>query len=102
MLPLRRIRDARVVDQQVEAAKLLADALRCGGDRSPIRHVELERDGARPDLLGRGLTALEIARPDQHGEAVRHEFLGDLKSDSLIGSGDQGDAIVVHSDLLSL
>ena len=50
----------------------------------------------RPDLPGRGLAALEVARPDQHGEAVRHEILGDLKSDSLIGPGDQGDGFVLH------
>jgi hypothetical protein len=33
-LLLSRIRDNRIVDEQVEAAKLLADALRCGGDRN--------------------------------------------------------------------
>ena len=32
--------------------------------------------------------------------AVRHEFLCDLKSDSLISPGDQGDALVVHDVLL--
>ena len=55
--------------------------------------------GVRPNLLGRGLAALEIARPDQHGEAVRHEILCDLKTDSLIGPGDQGDGFVLHGDL---
>src|SRR5579871_4536698 len=42
----------------------------------------------------------EIARPDQHSEALRHEFLRDLKSDSLIAPGYQGDAFVSHSSLL--
>ena len=64
-----------------------------------IRHVEPERDGARPNLPGRGLAALEIARPDQHSDAVRHEFLCNLKSDSLIGSRDHGDAFVLHKVL---
>ena len=96
---LTRIRDGRVVDEHVEAAKLLADALRRGGDRSLIRHVELERVGVRPDLLGRGLAPLEIARPDQHGEAVRCEILCDLKSDPLIGPGDQGDGFILHGHL---
>src|SRR5260370_8108632 len=90
------MRDSRGLNEQVEAAKLLPDALRRGGDRSPIRHVELERDGARANLRGRGIAALEIARPDQYSEAVRHEFLCDLKSDSLIGPGYQGDAFVLH------
>ena len=83
-------------------AKFLADAFRRGGDRNPIRHVELERDGARTNLLCRSLAAREIARADQHREAVRHEFLCDLKSDSLIGPGDQRHAFVSHSNLLFL
>ncbi len=61
------IRDGRVLDEYVEAAKLLADALCRGGDRSPIRHVELERNGARPNLPSRSLAALEdcATRPVQ-------------------------------------
>jgi hypothetical protein len=98
--PQSRIRDGRVVDEHVEAAKLVADALRRGGDRSLIRHIELERMGVRPNLLGRGLAALEIARPDQHSEAVCREILCDLKTDSLISPGDQGDRFVLHSNLL--
>ena len=63
------------MNQQVEATELLANALRRVGNRNPVRHVELERDGARPDLPCRGLAAFEIARPDQHCDAVRYEFL---------------------------
>src|ERR1700757_1180519 len=37
-----------------------------------------------------------MARPDQDSEAVRDEFLRDLKSDSLIRPGDQGDAFLWH------
>ena len=44
------IGDGRVIDEQVETAVLLADTFRRGGDRDPIRHVKLERDGARSDL----------------------------------------------------
>jgi hypothetical protein len=80
-----RIRDSRVVDEHVEAAELLADALRRGGDRSLICHVELERAGVSVDRLGRSLAALETARSDQHSEGVRREILCDLKTDSLIG-----------------
>src|SRR5579862_4908938 len=42
------------------------DALRRFGNRNSIRYVELERDGARPDLPGRGLAAFEITRPDKY------------------------------------
>ena len=57
---------------------------------------------ARPNLPGRSLTALEIARPYQHGEAVRHEILRDLKTESLISPRDQGDGFVLHSNFLFL
>ena len=40
-------------------------------------------------------------RPDKYCDAVRHEFLSDLKSDSLIGACDQGDAFVWH-DVVTL
>ena len=52
--------------------------------------------GVRPNLLGRSLAALEIARPDQHSEAMCHEILCDLKTDALIRPGDQGDRFVLH------
>jgi hypothetical protein len=41
--------------------------------------------------IGRSLAALEIARPDQHSEGVYREIPCDLKTDSLISPGDQGD-----------
>src|SRR5260370_4228819 len=73
---------------------------RRGGDRSLIRHIELERAGVRPTLVGRSLAAREIARPDQHSETVCREILCDLKTDSLISPGDQGDGFVLHSNLV--
>ena len=79
--------------------KLLADALLRGGDRSLIGHVDLERMSVGPNLLGRTLAPLKIARADQHGEAVRSEILGDLTSDTLICAGDQGDGFILHSHL---
>jgi hypothetical protein len=51
----------------------------------------MERVCVRPNLPGRGLAALEITRPNQHSEAMRHEIFCDLKTDSLISPGDQGD-----------
>jgi hypothetical protein len=64
-----------------------------------IGHVELQRVGARPDLPGRGLAALQVARPDQHGEAVPDHVLGDLEAYALIGPGDQGDGFILHGGL---
>ena len=43
--------------------------------------------------------ALEIARADEHGRTVRYKFFCDLESDSLIGSGDQGNSFVVDGDV---
>jgi hypothetical protein len=87
------VRDRGVVDEQVEAAKLLVDALCRSGDRSLISHVDLQGKSARPDLLCGRLTTFEVARSHQYSEAVRDEFLCYLQSDTLIGSGDQGNAI---------
>src|SRR4029077_5277286 len=44
--------------------------------------------------------AMPDTRPDKYCDAVRHEFLRDLKSDSLLGACDQGDAFVWHYVLL--
>jgi hypothetical protein len=49
------------LDEHVKTAKFLANAPRRGADRSLIRHVELQRIGVRPNLLGRGYATLEIA-----------------------------------------
>ncbi len=64
-----------------------------------VGHVELHRVGGRPDLAGGGLAALEVARADQHGEAVGREVLGDLQADPLVGAGDEGDGRVGHVGL---
>jgi len=56
----------------------------------------------RSDLHGRGRAALEIARPDQHREAIRRELLCDVTANALIGPRDQGDACVWHSVLFTL
>jgi hypothetical protein len=85
---LFRIGNGRVLDEHVEATELFANALRCGGDRGMIGHVELERDGVWPNLLGRDLAPMEIARSDQYSEAMSYEVLRDLKTDSLICPGN--------------
>jgi hypothetical protein len=98
---LTRVRYARVVDEHIETAELAADALCRGGDGILIRDVELEGAGIRSDALRGRLPFLEIARPDEHGEAVRREILRDLKTDSFVGPGDQGDGFVLHIVILS-
>jgi hypothetical protein len=61
-----------------------------------ICHVQLQRDGIRPNLFGRSFAALQVARPHQHSKAMRHEILCDLRADPLIGPGDQGYPFVLH------
>jgi hypothetical protein len=56
----------------------------------------LEGVGIRPNLPGRGLAVFEVARTNQHSEAMGHEVLCDLKTYSLIRSGDQCDGFVLH------
>ncbi len=81
------------------SADLTLDALNCGGDGGQIRDVELERAGVSVDRPGRSIAVLEIARPEQHSEAVRREILRNLKTDSLISPGDQGDGFALHGNL---
>jgi hypothetical protein len=78
------VRDAGVVDEHVETAELVLDALCCSGDAGLIRDVELDGSGIRADALRSRLPALEVARPDEDGEAVRREIRRDLKADSLL------------------
>ena len=97
-----RMRDGRVVHQHVEAAELLPDALGRRGDRGLVGDIELEGAGRRADAGGGRLPLREVARPDEHGEAVAGEILGDLEADAFVGSGDQGDGFVLHGDVLSI
>jgi hypothetical protein len=85
-----------------ESAELVPDALCRGGDGGLVRDVELEGTGIRSDALRGRLPMLEVARPDEHGGTVRREILRDLKTDSFVSPRDQGDGLVVHSNLLSL
>ena len=79
------MRHARVVNEHVETAELGADALGSGGDRVLIGDVPLEGAGVPSDTFRGRLPSLEVARPDKHGEAVRHEILGDLRTNSFVG-----------------
>src|ERR1700677_4214033 len=94
------MRNARIVHDHAKTAKLVPDALRRGGDGVLIRDVELEGAGIQSDGLRCRLPTLEVACPDEHGEAVRREVLCDLKADSLVCAGDQSDRLVVHNNLL--
>jgi hypothetical protein len=72
------VRNGRVVDEHVESAKLITDALRRGDDRSLIRYVELERTGLSVDFLSRFLPPRIVARTDQDGKVLRSQLLCDL------------------------
>jgi hypothetical protein len=47
------------------------------------------------------LATLGLARPDEHDEIVLGEILGDLKADSFVGPGDQGNGLVRQREFLS-
>jgi hypothetical protein len=72
--PLARVRDGRVVDEHVEAAKLLRMRSAAAAIEALIRHVELERARVSADRPGRLFAAREVARTDQDGEALRGEL----------------------------
>ena len=97
---LSRMRDACVVHQHVETAEFVPDALCLGGDGGLIRDVGLEGAGIRSDALRGRLPIFEVARPDEHGEAVRRKILRNSKTDSFVGLGDQSDGFVLHSNFL--
>jgi hypothetical protein len=42
---------------------------------------------------------LEVARSDEHDAAVRRQIRCDLKTDSPVGSGDQDNWFVLHTNL---
>ncbi len=61
---------------------LVADALGRRVDGGLIGDVELEDSRIALDARRGPPPVLEVARSDEHGEAVRREILGDLKTDS--------------------
>jgi hypothetical protein len=95
-----RGRDAGVLDQQVQPAKIVANALGCGGNRRQVGDVELDSEGRRADLLCRCLAFGEVPRPDEDSDAAGGKFLGDLEADALIGAGNEGDAMTRLGHLL--
>jgi len=83
-------------------ARRVSDALCRGCDGALIRDLELEGAGIRSVALRGRLSALEVARPDEHGEAVGREALRDLTTDCFVGTGDQatGLSCIITSFLL--
>ena len=91
---------AAFVHEHVETTQFAADASCRGGDGCLICDIELDRAGVSVDGRGGSLAALEIARSYQHRETMCHKVLCDLKTDSLICPGNQGDEFVLHAVLL--
>jgi hypothetical protein len=48
----------------------------------------------RADAVCGCLTLLDIARAKQHRETVGQKIFRDLKADSLIGAGDEGNGFI--------
>ena len=91
-----RVRDGRILNQHVEAAELVANALRRRRNRFVISYIQLHSVGIRADTVSRRQTLLEIARSNQNGESVRHEVSRDLQADTLIGAGDECNRFIWH------
>jgi hypothetical protein len=91
-----RVHDARVIDQHVDPPELVADALGRRVDGGLIGDVEPEDSWIALDARRGPPPMLEVARSDEHDAAVRRQILGDLKTDSPVGSGDQDNWFVLH------
>src|SRR5574337_205186 len=85
--------DAGIVYQYVQATKFRANAVGCGIYGRLIDYIQLNCATIAFDAPGRFLTPLKIARTHKQGETVPRKALRDLQADSLIGPGDQGDAV---------
>jgi hypothetical protein len=94
--------DRSVVDEDVESAECLVDPCHSGIDRSLIRHIDLDGMNIRGEVLRGRLASFSVARAEQHGEAARREVGYDLKPDTLVGTGNKGDAGVGHDVFLLL
>jgi hypothetical protein len=64
--------------------------------RPLIGDVKLEDSRIALDARRGAPSMLEVARSDEHGEALRRQILGDLKTDSPVGPGDQGNWFVLY------
>ncbi len=96
------MRDARIVHEHVETAELKADTLCRSVDGGLICDVELEGARVRSDAFRSLLPILKAARPNEYDEAMCREFFGNLKTDSFVGPGNQGDGFILHlKNLLS-
>ena len=91
MLPrVARVKDARVVDPELERTAFVGGP----GDgtmRLGIPHVVSHRPRTVSDGFGGGRGCRSIEVGGQHGKALRRESGGDLSTESLPCSGDDGD-----------
>jgi hypothetical protein len=55
---------------------------------------------AGTDFICRRGAALGVTRTDENSEAICDEIFGDLKANSLIRTGDEGNGLLMHSLLL--
>ena len=93
-------RDGRILNQHIKPTELVANPFRRRSDRPLIRHVELDRNSIRPQLVGGDLASFNVARSEEYGQALARQLLGDLKADALVGACDQCDELILHDDLL--
>ena len=87
-------------DEDVESIEGFADVFRRGRDGVGIGHVELYQSGIAPDAGEGGLSCRAAARAEEDSAARLRKILCDLKAYSLVCSGYEGNAFVVHASNL--
>jgi hypothetical protein len=98
--------DAGVVDQYVEVAEAFLDLLRGLVDGGLVGDVQGDRvrvAACRAQCCGCLLAALRVSGADQDRHAQGSQLFGCAAADSLVGSSDQGDLLMLaHTQLLAM
>ena len=83
--------DARVADQDIQAAELLHGLLHHLRHALLVGHVDLHGGGVGAQLVGDGLGAGQVHVRDHDGRAFAVHLLGDALAEALGRAGDDGD-----------
>ena len=82
-------REARVVDEHVDGAELLRQALDRGGDAGPVPDVELQREDLRAELVGEILQPVSAAGGHDDARTVGGEPAGHRGAEAAARPGDE-------------
>src|SRR5580704_14269095 len=91
------MRDAGIVDEDIDAMRRAIDLRKCLSHRCELRYVASNRIrlAARfADFLGRGISRIEVRLEDKHARAIMRESIGDRVADTGTRAGDYCNFIV--------